>query len=141
VLNYSTYDPSKRLAGVRILLIDDNTDCLAAVRMLLEFNGAEVHAVASAQAGRTALTEQRPHVIVADLSMPGEDGFSFLASVRAGDSRTGGNTPALAFSALSPVPAEIRARKVGFQVFLRKPGDVLRIVPTVMVLLPPSLAP
>ncbi len=140
-MNYSAYDRSKRLAGVRILLVDDNTDCLAAVRMLLEFNGAEVQAVASAQAARAAMGEQRPHVLISDLSMPGEDGFSFLASVRAQLPHTGADTPALAFSALSPMEAEIRARKVGFQVFLRKPGDVLRIIPTVMGLLPPSLAP
>ena len=141
MLNFSAYDPSKRLAGVRVLLVDDNTDCLAALRMLLEFNGADVQAVASADAARTALARQRPHVLISDLSMPGEDGFALLAWVRALGSETGGDTPALAFSAMAPVPAEIEARKVGFQIFLRKPGDVLRIVPTVMVLLPPSLAP
>jgi CheY-like chemotaxis protein len=141
VLNFSAYDPSKRLAGVRVLLVDDNTDCLGALRMLLEFNGADVQAVDSADLARAALAQQRPHVLISDLSMPGEDGFSFLASVRALDPHTGGDTPAVAFSAMSPVPAEIAARKVGFQMFLRKPGDVLRLVPTVMVLLPPSLAP
>jgi CheY-like chemotaxis protein len=141
VLDHSTYDPSKRLAGVRILLVDDNADCLNALRVLLEFNGAEVQTVGSAEEGRAALDQQRPHVLISDLCMPGEDGFSFLASVRAGGADTGRDTPALAFSALSPFNAEIRATEVGFQGFLRKPGDVLRIVPMVMLLLSPALAP
>jgi two-component system, chemotaxis family, CheB/CheR fusion protein len=135
-----TYDPSKRLAGVRVLLLDDNTDCLDALRVLLEFNGAEVQAVASADDARATLDQQRPHVLISDLAMAGEDGFSFLASVRAGGVDTGRDTPALAFSAMSPFKAEIRATEVGFQGFLRKPGDVLRIVPMVMLLLPPALA-
>jgi CheY-like chemotaxis protein len=141
VLDQSTYDPSKRLAGVRILLVDDNTDCLNGLRVLLEFNGAEVLAVTSAVDGRAALERQHPHVLISDLSMPGEDGFSFLASVRARGVDTGRDTPALAFSGLSPFTAQIRAMEAGFQGFLRKPGDVLRIVPMVMLLLPPALAP
>ena len=141
MLDQSAYHPSKRLAGVRILLLDDNTDCLNALRVLLEFNGAEVQAVASAEDARAALDQQRPHVLISDLAMAGEDGFSFLASVRAGGVDTGRDTPALAFSAMSPFKAEIRATEVGFQGFLRKPGDVLRIVPMVMLLLPPALAP
>jgi DNA-binding response OmpR family regulator len=131
--------PPKRLAGVRLLIVEDNVDCLNALKFLLEYNGAEVQAVASADAGRAAFAELRPHVLISDLSMPGEDGFSFLASVRALTPEMGSETPAVAFSAMSPTNAQIRARDVGFQVFLRKPGDVLLIVPTVVRLLPPAL--
>lgn len=141
MLDHSPYVPSKRLAGVRILVVDDNTDCLNALRVLLEFNGAEVQAVASADDARSAFAHLRPHVLISDLSMPGEDGFSFLASVRALAPEKGGKTPALAFSAMSPVHGQFRASDVGFQAFLRKPGDVLLIVPTVVRLLPPALAP
>jgi CheY-like chemotaxis protein len=131
---------SKPLAGVRLLLVEDNADCLNALRFLLEYNGAEVRGVPSADAARTAFAELRPHVLISDLSMPGEDGFSFLASVRALPLAQGSDTPAVAFSAMSPVHATIRAQAAGFQVFLRKPGDVLLIVPTVVRLLPPAFA-
>jgi CheY-like chemotaxis protein len=132
---------SKPLSGVRVLIVEDNTDCLNALKFLLEYNGAEVQTAVTAEAGRAAFAELRPHVLVSDLSMPGEDGFSFLASVRALPAEQGSETPAVAFTAMSPVNAQARARAVGFQAFLRKPGDVLLLVPTVVRLLPPALTP
>jgi CheY-like chemotaxis protein len=131
---------SKRLSGVRLLIVEDNLDCLKALKFLLEFNGADVQAAASANEARAAFAELRPHVVISDLSMPGEDGFSFLASLRALPAGLGSETPAVAFSAMSPVNAQARARAVGFQAFLRKPGDVLLIVPTVVRLLSPAFA-
>ena len=141
MLDRSPHVGSKPLAGIRILVVDDNADCLGALRVLLQFNGADVQTVASADEARAALAQGRPHVLISDLNMPGEDGFSLLASVRLLAPDRGGDTPALAFSALSPFDAESRARAVGFQAFLRKPGDVLLIIPTVVRLLPPALAP
>jgi len=141
MLDHSPDARSKPLAGVRLLLVEDNTDCRNALKFLLEYNGAEVHAAVSAAEGRAAFAELRPHVLISDLSMPGEDGFSFLASVRALPTALGSETPAVAFSAMSPVNAQARARAVGFQAFLRKPGDVLLVVPTVVRLLPPTFAP
>jgi CheY-like chemotaxis protein len=131
---------TKPLAGVRILVLEDNTDCLSALRFLLEYNGAKVRGASAAEEARTAFAALRPHVLICDLSMPGEDGFSFLASVRALPLEQGGDTPAVAFSAMSPVQATSRAQAAGFQVFLRKPGDVLLIVPTVVRLLPRAFA-
>jgi CheY-like chemotaxis protein len=141
MLDHSPYVGSQPLAGIRLLLVEDNTDCLNALRVLLEFNGAEVEAVARAADARAVFAELRPHVLISDLSMPGEDGFSFLASVRMLGHDEGGDTPALAFSAMSPINARARAAAVGFQAFLRKPDDVLLVVPTVVRLLPPALAP
>ena len=139
MLDPSRVDSPKRLAGVRLLIVEDNVDCLGALRFLLEYNGAEVRAVASVDQARVAFAQQRPHVVISDLSMPGEDGFAFLAFVRALPPALGSATPAVAFSAMSPTNAQARAREVGFQAFLRKPGDVLLIVPTVVRLLPPTL--
>jgi CheY-like chemotaxis protein len=127
--------------GVRILVVEDDGDSLDALSVLLQCNGAEVHCASSALEGRTVLGRVRPHVLISDLSMPGEDGFTFLASVRALAPERGGDIPALAFSAMSAVGSRLRALKAGFQVFLRKPDDVPLIVPSVVRLLPPSLAP
>jgi CheY-like chemotaxis protein len=141
MLDHSPDARSKPLAGVRLLIVEDNTDCRNALKFLLEYNGAAVHTAVSAHEGRAAFVELRPHVLISDLSMPGEDGFSFLASVRALPAELGSETPAVAFSAMSPVNAQARARAVGFQAFLRKPGDVLLVVPTVVRLLPLTFAP
>jgi CheY-like chemotaxis protein len=141
MLDQSPDARSKPLAGVRLLIVEDNTDCSNALKFLLEYNGAEVQTAQSADAARAAFTELRPHVLISDLAMPGEDGFAFLASVRALPTEQGSETPAVAFTAMSPVNAQARAKAVGFQAFLRKPGDVLLVVPTVVRLLPPAFTP
>jgi len=123
---------AKPLSGIRVLVVEDHADCRNALRILLQSNGAEVRGAASVGEARVAFARLRPHVLISDLSLPGEDGFSLLASVRALRPEEGSDTPAVAFSALSPVRAQVRAREAGFQVFLRKPGDVLQIVPTVV---------
>ena len=92
------------------------------------------------QAGRAALTRGVPHILISDLAMPEEDGYSFLASVRALPAVDGGSIPAMAFSAAPPVNARERAREAGFQAFLRKPQDVLLIIPMVIQLLPAPAA-
>src|SRR5207302_1296869 len=76
VLDRSPHVGSKPLAGIRILVVDDNADCLGALRVLLQFNGADVQTVTSADEARAALAQSRPHVLISDLNMPGEDGFS-----------------------------------------------------------------
>jgi CheY-like chemotaxis protein len=73
--------------------------------------------------------------------MPGEDGFTVLASVRALSPQDGGETPAVAFSALSPTNAQERAQSAGFQAFLRKPHDVLLLIPMVLHLFSTRLTP
>jgi CheY-like chemotaxis protein len=136
IVDRSPQSRSKPLAGVRLLIVDDHADCLNALRILLESKGAEVQAAFTVGEARLVFARLRPHVLISDLSLPGEDGFSLLASVRALSRAEGSDTPAVAFSALSPVRAQARAREAGFQAFLRKPGDVLQIVPTVLGLLP-----
>jgi CheY-like chemotaxis protein len=131
---------SKPLSGVRVLVIEDDVDSADALRQLLQVNGADVECACSAQAGRVALARQRPDVLISDLSMPGEDGYAFLASVRAMTRDDGGRVPAMAFSAMPPGIARSRAHDVGYQVFLRKPEDVPLIVPTVLRLLPAGFA-
>ena len=132
---------AKPLSGIRVLVVEDHADCRNALRILLQSNGADVRGAASVGEARVAFARLRPHVLISDLSLPGEDGFSLLASVRALRPEEGSDTPAVAFSALSPVRAQVRAREAGFQVFLRKPGDVLQIVPTVVRLLSRAFAP
>jgi CheY-like chemotaxis protein len=128
------------LTGVRVLVVEDDRDSMEALRQLLEVNGADVECAFTAQGGRNALAQNRPDVLISDLSMPGEDGYAFLASVRALTRDDGGRVPAMAFSAMPPGIARSRAHDVGYQVFLRKPEDVPLIVPTVLRLLPAAFS-
>ncbi len=70
------------LAGIRVLLVDDDDDMRFAARMVLELHGAEVTAVASAAAALAALEGSRPHVLLSDISMPGDSGYDSHAANR-----------------------------------------------------------
>jgi signal transduction histidine kinase/ActR/RegA family two-component response regulator len=110
-----------RLAGKTILVVDDDGSTREVVAAALERTGARVCLAASAAEGWTALHEQGPDVLIADLAMPIEDGFSFIRRVR-GNSTVGSHLPAIALSAFADARSEESARAAGFSAFLAKPA-------------------
>jgi signal transduction histidine kinase len=105
------------LAGIRVLVVDDDRDARDMVRALLDSRQAVTGAAASASEGRTLLAEFKPDVMVCDISMPEEDGCDFLRSVRA----SGIDTPAIALTALAHPDDSVRTIKAGYQAHLVKP--------------------
>lgn len=103
---------ARRLSGIRVLIVEDDSDCLEALVTLLELNGAEAQGAWCADAGRKVLARFRPHVLISDLSMPGEDGFTFLGSVRALSRRDGGGASAVRSPDTSTRGANIRDRVI-----------------------------
>jgi CheY-like chemotaxis protein len=125
-----------RLTGIKVLLVDDEPDSLAAICMLLEVHGADVVAVLSAVQARDALRSFAADVLVSDISMPGEDGCALVASVRT-MSRGGAACPvALALSALAGPEDRARALAAGFSRYLTKPVDPQVLLRTVAELAP-----
>ncbi|HST53840.1 MAG TPA: PAS domain S-box protein [Pyrinomonadaceae bacterium] len=121
-------DVPPALVGLRVLLVDDDADALALLRLLLEKNGAEVFAVGSASAVLEAFAGFRPDVILSDIGMPGGDGFELLKRVRAlGESR-GGDVPALALTAYASEVDRERSLAAGFHQHLAKPVDPQALV-------------
>jgi CheY-like chemotaxis protein len=116
-----------------ILLVDDDDTSRYWSAKVLRAAGARVLAVASAAEALEMMTIVRPHAIVAEIVMPGEDGLSFIARVRALDPERGGRTPALAYSAHDQYRA--RAISAGFQAFLRKSSEPLHLVSSLTALL------
>lgn len=107
------------VTGVRVLLIEDDDDTRDAYSMMLQEQGAEAHAVSSALQGLSALEHFVPQVILCDIAMPGEDGYSFIRKLR---SKSVGNAiPAIAFTALASDEDRTRSRDAGFQLHLAKP--------------------
>jgi CheY-like chemotaxis protein len=128
-----TQDPVS-LAGVRVLIVDDRLDDRDVLTKMLEAAGAEVTAVASAAEGLAALERGRPHVLLSDLGMPGEDGYSLMRCVRSLPSDRGGLTPAVALTAY-PDPGR-RALDAGFQAHVAKPVDPAKLARAVAGLAP-----
>jgi PAS domain S-box-containing protein len=113
--------PSVDLAGTTVLVVDDDEDARGLLRFVLERCGAVVHTAASADEALAALREHAPHVLLADVEMPGEDGYSLIGRVRALPAEEGGNIPSAALTAYASAQDRLRALRAGFQYHVAKP--------------------
>jgi signal transduction histidine kinase/CheY-like chemotaxis protein len=111
------------LRGIRVLLVDDDPDALEALRIALDQSGAEVAVASSATLAFAAFSAVRPDVLVSDISMPGEDGYSLLARIRAAEARSSSRTPAIALSGFASPEDRDRTAAAGFQAHVAKPVD------------------
>ncbi len=114
-----------RLAGVRILLVEDDGDLRDGLIECLRMEGAEVVGAATGNRGFDAFIRERPNIIVSDLWMPDGTGHQLVARIRRLPPEQGGLTPAIAISA---APNEQSALLAGYQGFLAKPFDLSRLV-------------
>lgn len=131
-MSTGTLQPSApgALQGIRVLLVDDDTDVRNVVSTMLESVGAEVHALVSGAEIEPALTRVQPHVLVVDIGLPDEDGYSLLRRVRQFPARAGGATPAVSLTAHARNEDRARAIASGFQEHLPKPVDLPLLIAT-----------
>jgi PAS domain S-box-containing protein len=127
-----------RLSGTRVLVVDDEDDARDLLLTALTQAGAEVVTANSAQGGFDLVRQFRPHVLVSDIGMPGEDGYSFIQRVRALGDAAGGNVPAIALTAYTRGTDRARALSVGFDTHIGKPVDPGELVQTVEQLVGPK---
>ena len=120
------------LVGLRVLLVDDDEDTLEMLKMFMRRAGAEVTGAPSATAALDALERVRPDVIVADIGMPGVDGYEFVRRLRALGADHGGHTPAVALTAYAAESDRVRALRTGFQAHLAKPIDPAALIATLV---------
>ena len=126
-------DPDVRLDGVRVMVVEDETDVRDFLRISLLQYGAEVTAFATTADALIAVEAERPDVLVSDIGMPGEDGYSFIRRVRALGPDRGGQVPAAALTAYVKGEDGERVLSAGFQVHLPKPvqpADLASVVAT-----------
>jgi signal transduction histidine kinase/CheY-like chemotaxis protein len=120
------------LAGIRVLLVDDDKDIGEVLQLVLEAQGAIVSVVHSAVEALASLTLSMPNVLLSDLSMPGGSGYDLMRSIVA---REGKNAPpAAAISACAPGQSLRRALDSGFRMLLEKPIDHPRLIAAVATL-------
>src|SRR5262249_57963807 len=91
---------SASLKGARIVVVDDDPTAVELIREVLVQAGAEVIECRSADEALQAVVRSRPNAIVSDIEMPGQDGYSLLRKVRGLRPEPGGQTPAVALTAL-----------------------------------------
>ncbi len=122
---------SQSLDGLRVLIVDDELDARELVTTMLERCGAKVFAAASAGEALEYLESWKPSVLIADIGMPGEDGYDLIRKVRVLSKERGGHTPALALTAYARTEDRVRALSAGYQVHLSKPVDRLELAAVV----------
>jgi PAS domain S-box-containing protein len=122
--------PGLSLAGVRVLVVDDEVDAREMIRRLLTERGAEVTTAASVREAMALVEQFRPAVIVSDVGMPGQDGYEFIRQVRMLGEGLGG-TKAIALTAFGRLEDRTQAMLAGYQMHLAKPVDGRELLVTV----------
>jgi signal transduction histidine kinase/CheY-like chemotaxis protein len=125
------------LHGRRIVVVDDDPDAREVLREILEEAGATVATSGSARETRGLMDRIQPDVLIADIGMPEEDGYTLIRSVRAredGSSRV----PAIALTAHARPEDVGRALESGFEIHVAKPVDSVRLLSTIASLLRPA---
>jgi signal transduction histidine kinase/ActR/RegA family two-component response regulator len=111
------------LEGLRVLVVDDELDALDLATAILTAAHAEVRTCQSAAEALAMCSQWRPHVLIADIEMPHEDGLSLIRKVRAMDPAQGGKVPAIALTAYGRVEDRLRTLTAGFSMHVPKPVD------------------
>ncbi len=124
-------EESRRLDGVRVLVVEDNPDTLEMLRFILRESGAEVIAAESADEAMDALERFRPDALVSDIAMPGKDGYDLIREVRSRAPEQGGKIPAVAVTAYARAEDRMRALASGFQMHVAKPVDPNELIAVV----------
>jgi len=125
------FECAPQIAGVRVLIVDDEADTRELLKFILEGCGACVRTANSAAAALEAMTEETFDVLITDIGMPDEDGYSLITKVRALDKERGGRIPAAALTAYAREEDRIRVLRSGFQIHVPKPispGELVAIV-------------
>jgi PAS domain S-box-containing protein len=119
------------LAGLDVIVVDDQIDARELVSRVLEESGASVRQAASADEAIRMLRDRQPHVLVSDIGMPDADGYELLRRVRELSAEGGGNVPAIALTAFARSDDRTRALRAGFLAHVAKPVDPAELVATV----------
>ncbi|HEY3731234.1 MAG TPA: ATP-binding protein, partial [Steroidobacteraceae bacterium] len=130
------------LRGIEVLLVEDETMARETTQRLLEQSGAQVRAVNSAVNAQEAFEIRRPDVIVADIGMPGEDGYELLKSLRHTEQEQHtARVPAIAVTAFARSEDRQSALAAGFDDHLPKPVDPDRLIAAIAQMVSKSRPP
>ncbi len=113
----------ENLLGVKVSVIDDETDARELIKRILTRCQASVTTAATAREGLEFLKKERPDVIISDIGMPEKSGYQFIQEVRHLPEESGGKTPAVAVTAFARSEDKISAINAGYQEYLTKPVD------------------
>ena len=124
-------DELPSLEGLKVLVVDDEPDTRELIREVLHQCGSEVITCRSVAEALAALEQYHPDILISDLGMPDEDGYSLISKIRALPAEQGGQIPAAALTAYARAEDRLRVLRSGFQFHLPKPVDSAELVTVV----------
>ncbi|WP_016876817.1 ATP-binding protein [Chlorogloeopsis fritschii PCC 9212] len=124
-------DNPPKLDGLRLLIVDDEADTRKWISTVLQECGAEVIAVGSTGEALASLEQFKPDVLVSDISMPDEDGYTLIRKIRELEPEMGGRIPAVALTGYARVEDYRQAIEAGFQLHVAKPVRAIELVAVV----------
>jgi CheY-like chemotaxis protein len=120
------------LDKLRVLVVDDEPDARELIGYVLEAYGTEVRLASTAAMARTELANYTPHVIISDIGMPDEDGYSLIRSIRTLPTDDKKNIPVIALTAFARNEDRTRTLVAGFNLHLAKPVEPATLVKAVL---------
>ena len=128
--------PASRIIGARVLAVDDSSDALDLIRTVLTAAGAVVSTASSVEEARHRMESERPDVLLADIGMPGQDGYALIRFVRAEEATSAATRlPAVALTAYARDEDRVRSLAAGYDLHLNKPIDPAALVEALKALL------
>lgn len=115
---------TKPVRGLRVLIVEDDADSRDFLHWAVEAFGAEVIDACDAREAFARLLAEHPDIVLSDIGMPGETGYSLMQRVRALAAEQGGTVPSAAVTAFSSPEHRREAKEAGFDEVLGKPIDL-----------------
>jgi signal transduction histidine kinase/ActR/RegA family two-component response regulator len=121
-------ETGEMLKGISVLLVEDNEDSRDMLKIMFEQHGIKTTAVDSAAAALSAIEKIQPDILVSDVGLPGEDGYSLIRKVRLLSPEKGGAVPAVALTGYASLQDRTDALNSGYQEHLSKPVDIDKLI-------------
>jgi PAS domain S-box-containing protein len=137
--NVVTTEPPPSLDGVRVLVVDDDPDTLQILGVVLAEARANVQTASSAAEALEMLQWCQADVLVSDLGMPNEDGYSLIRKLRERESEAHKPIPAVALTAYVRVVDRVRALSAGFNMFVPKPVEPNELITAIASVVEPRI--
>jgi two-component system CheB/CheR fusion protein len=119
-------DIEPRLAGLRVLVVEDSIDAAGALRVLLQLEGADVTVAHDGVEGLRCLADDRFDLVLSDIGMPGMDGYEFVANLR--NHENSRHVPTIALTGFAREPDVAQAIRAGFDAHVSKPVSLDELV-------------
>lgn len=116
------------LFGIRLLIVEDDPDSLEMLRIMVELQGAEVKVATRTSEALKTLEQWTPDVVISDIGLPDEDGYTLIGKIRIIADEKGRPIPAIALTGYAGEQEGQRALAAGFQMYLTKPSEPSKLV-------------